>query len=83
KTKGVQVYELLGRVGYGGPKLVVARIYEKALEAYFARDFANARTLVASQLTDGPSAALDARCAHLMEHPPGEGWDGVFVAKEK
>ena len=83
KTKGVPVYELLGRTGFEGPKLAIARTYEKALEAYFARDFAKARSLIASQQGDGPSAALEARCAYLIEHPPGDEWDGVFVAKEK
>ena len=83
KTKGVRVYELLGRAGFAGEKLAVARAYERALEAYFARDFARARALLAPLLADGPSATLDERCAYLEAHPPSAGWDGVFVAKSK
>jgi len=83
KTQGVRVYELLGRAGLDGPKLALARTYERALEAYFARDFARARELIAAQLEDGPSATLDARCVHFQESPPPPGWTGVFVATEK
>jgi adenylate cyclase len=83
KTKGVGVYELLGRVGFDGPKLAIARAYERALEAYFIRDFARARELVASQLDDGPSATLEARCVDFENHPPPPAWDGVFVATAK
>jgi adenylate cyclase len=83
KTKGVKVYELLGRSGFEGPKLAVARTYERALEAYFARDFARAREIVASQLGDGPSATLSERCLQCEVNPPAPEWDGVFVATVK
>jgi adenylate cyclase len=83
KTKGVKVYELLGRSGFDGPKLAVARTYERALESYFARDFARARELVAPQLGDGPSATLSERCLHCEMNPPPPEWDGVFVATVK
>ncbi len=83
KTKGVAVYELLGRAGFQGAKLGVARTYERALDAYFARDFTRARALLASQRDDGPSATLDARCAHFESEPPPADWNGVFVATAK
>ncbi len=83
KTKGVRVYELLGHAGFKGPRLDVARRYERALEAYFARDFDGARALLAAQLHDGPSATLDARAAQFQREPPAEDWDGGFVATSK
>jgi adenylate cyclase len=83
KTKGVRVYELLGRVGFDGPKVAIARAYERALEAYFERDFVRARAIVASQLDDGPSATLEARCIQFESYPPPPEWDGVFVATAK
>ena len=83
RTKGVSVYELLGRAGFEGPKLVLARAYERALQAYFACDFRRARELLASQLDDGPSATLNERCLHFERFPPPRGWDGVFVATTK
>jgi adenylate cyclase len=82
RAKGVRVFELLGRAGMGGAKLNLARAYERALEAYFARDFARARQLLASQ-EDGPSRTLVARCIHFEDDPPPPDWDGVFVATAK
>jgi adenylate cyclase len=83
RTKSVSVYELLGRAGFDGPNLAIARSYERALDAYFSRDFSLARELVSPQLGDGPSATLNERCIHLEQFPPPPDWDGVFVATVK
>jgi hypothetical protein len=32
---------------------------------------------------DGPVQALLNRIAHLRHDPPPDGWDGVFIAKDK
>jgi adenylate cyclase len=32
---------------------------------------------------NNPSLALIGRCTYMRAHPPGAGWDGVYVMKEK
>ena len=32
---------------------------------------------------DGPSKVYHARCAHYIDNPPPEDWDGVFVMATK
>jgi adenylate cyclase len=86
KTQGVEVYELLGAVEDGDriPRLAEARRYERAFEAYVARNFAAAIELLAPQCdVDPPSAVLRKRCDTYLVKPPPEGWDGVFVASSK
>jgi adenylate cyclase len=83
KTRGVVVYELLGARGAPGLPLAAARTYEKALDVYFERRFADAIMLLEAQLDDPPSKVLRDRCVRLSESPPPEGWDGVFVATSK
>ena len=39
--------------------------------------------LVAEYPDDGPIRLYLERCRELVAEPPGEGWDGVFVAKTK
>jgi adenylate cyclase len=83
KSRGIVVYELLGRRGAPGLPVEVARVYEEALDAYFARRFDEAMALLEPQRDDPPSAVLYARCARLREAPPPDGWDGVYVATSK
>jgi len=84
KTKPVRVYELLGASGrVSDAKERTARTYERALEAYFQREFAMAQSLLVGQRDDGPSAVLYARCEAMRERPPSEAWDGVYVAATK
>jgi adenylate cyclase len=82
KTKGVRVYELLGRSGLSGPYVDAARRYEQAFDAYERRDFRGALSLVGAQ-TDGPSTVLAERCRRLIENPPAPDWDGTYVASSK
>ena len=83
KDESVQVYELLGARGQCDDAVKRARVYEKALQAYFARDFAGARTVLATLPDDPPSRIMVGRCEAMQAHPPAEGWNGVYVAKSK
>jgi adenylate cyclase len=84
KTKGIDVYELLGRATDEIPRAKLARVYEQAFVAYLAKDFATAEGMLAPQAEDDPpSAVLLARCRHLAEEPPPDGWSGVYVATSK
>jgi adenylate cyclase len=83
---GVEIFELLGsRAGIGAPPSVVAP-YERALDAYFARDFAGALATLettAELVDDPPSHVLAARCRDYITDPPPSDWNGVHVAETK
>jgi adenylate cyclase len=84
KTTGIDVYELLGAKGDAIDDLERARCYEEAFDAYLARDFERAITLVEPHAgEDPPSAVLVERCRHLAENPPPASWTGVHVASSK
>jgi hypothetical protein len=84
KTKPVRVFELLGAIDrVAGSTLQRARVYERALDAYFERQFVAAKALLADQRDDGPSGVLYARCEEMRASPPRETWDGVYVATSK
>ena len=62
-------------------------LYEKAHALYLKQEFDQARKLF-EQLKGMDTEPLlydmyIERCAHLMEAPPGEDWDGVFTHKTK
>ena len=72
------------------------RLYESALECYFARDFAAAGDLFAragnlEPLLPGrdagveydPSGIMVARCAGFLANPPPADWDGVCEMTHK
>jgi adenylate cyclase len=82
KTHAVVVYELLGESGPPRPSFVDA--YEAALDDYGLRRFEAAMARLAPRIEeDPPSRVLFDRCRILAEHPPPDGWDGVFVATSK
>lgn len=83
KKQWVQVYELLGEAGACDDKLPTVRAYEAALDAYLARDFRKAQATLEALADDPPSRRLAERCKDLLEHPPPEDWDGVYVATSK
>jgi len=83
KDESVRVYELLGARGQCDDAVAKARVYERALETYFARDFTGARALFAALEDDPPSAVLVERCEAMAARPPPEDWNGIFVAKSK
>jgi adenylate cyclase len=80
RARGVLVYELLG--GPDARDDAAAR-YEEALSAYFRREFAAAREILAGTRGDAASLALAARCEEFERDPPPAGWDGTQVRTEK
>ncbi len=84
KSTGIDVYELLGAVGDEIPGLVLARAYERAFDAYLARDFGDAIQILEAECeADTVARVLLGRCRELASSPPPEGWDGVHVATSK
>lgn len=83
KTRGIAVYELLGRASEV-PAEVAARVraYETAFAAYSERRFTDALASLVS-CDDAPAASLAARCREYLESAPPSDWDGVFHAREK
>lgn len=61
--------------------------YEKAHDLYLSMQFGNAlqlfKELKAMEAEPSLYDMYIERCEHLMEEPPGEGWDGVFTHKTK
>ncbi len=61
--------------------------HEKALAAYFVKDFALAFTLFEALTMRYPNTKLYAvflaRIAQFKQHPPSPDWDGVYVFNEK
>jgi adenylate cyclase len=82
KTKGIRVYELLGRAD-AGRDLRAVRAYEGALDLYWNRDFRGALAILDGQPEDGPSRVLADRARTLVAVPPPADWDGVYVARTK
>jgi adenylate cyclase len=82
RTRGVRVYELLGRADASADH-ALQRDYERALERYWARDFAGAFAILEEQLGDPPSQVLAERARVLAANPPPAAWDGVYVARAK
>jgi adenylate cyclase len=83
KQEPVEISELLGRQVPGRPIPTHVRAYEAALDAYFARRFADAADLLREQLDDPPSRVLAARCRELLSDAPGPEWTGVRVFTTK
>jgi adenylate cyclase len=83
KKEAVRVYELLGARGECDDRKELVKTYELALDAYFRRDFGRAIERLELLTQDGPSRTLMERCQWMLEHPPPEGWDGVYVATSK
>ncbi|HEY3927256.1 MAG TPA: adenylate/guanylate cyclase domain-containing protein [Candidatus Koribacter sp.] len=81
KSRGVQVYELLGeKSATVRPEHIVR--YEEALELYAVGDFAAALKLFEISQNDIPSMLMAGRCREFLVSPPAQ-WDGTFVAKTK
>jgi adenylate cyclase len=81
KSRAVRIYELLGEKGAGLAPWIGD--YERAFEAYLARDFAAALAIVELHQEDAPSTVLCNRCRHQLGEPPPAEWNGVYVAKDK
>jgi adenylate cyclase len=83
KSVGVEVHELIGERDADPARLAAARTYERALDAYLARDFDRALATLGELGDDGPARVLAARCEALRGAPPPADWDGTFAATEK
>ena len=83
KAIAVRIYELLGLRGECDDRRPTIAAYERALAAYFHRDFAGALTLLEPIHDDGPSGVLADRCKTMIARPPPPDWDGVYVASTK
>ena len=84
KEAAVRIYELLGEPGTPNPSERFVAGYEAAFQAYLARDFAGAVTLLRAQSEeDPPSGVLLARCLAYEVTPPPPDWQGVHIATEK
>jgi adenylate cyclase len=88
KTKPVDVFTVAGE-GAGQTvslPLWLAR-YEEGVRRYRQREFASAAKLFEESLSKQPEDYLSAmylqRCRTLLENPPGEDWNGVFVMTKK
>lgn len=81
KTKPVTIYELC--VDYNEE---FVKVFEKALEAYFSRDFRKAINLFkeANKIKPDKSCNLFVeRCLGLLKNRPSPNWDGSYVMKTK
>jgi adenylate cyclase len=89
KTKPVAVYEVLDyHTDETYPRLIDALGYFRdGLAKYRQGKWQDAAALFSEVAAINPadkSAKLYLeRCEHLAEHPPGEGWDGVWVMESK
>jgi adenylate cyclase len=83
KRESIHVYELLGLAGACDAEMATAAAYERAMAAYFAGDFAEALERFAVLREDAPSRVIAERCRAMLARPPGEPWDGVYVATSK
>lgn len=84
KDAPVSIYELLGPAESPGPTQRFVAPYERAFQAYLARDFSTAATLLQPQEADDePSRILLARCQVYEKNPPPDDWQGIHVATEK
>ena len=78
-----RIFELLGTQGnVSQQKLQAAEAYAKGMALYQQRDWAAAGQRFSKGLdadpTDGPCAALKARCEHFGNTEPSSDWTGVF-----
>jgi adenylate cyclase len=88
RSEGTLVYELLGERGKVSPAILRARdLYEQALAAYFARQFAEAATgfHAAADGWEGDRAAdiMARRAEDLAARGAAPDWDGVYISHVK
>ncbi|RKH13236.1 adenylate/guanylate cyclase domain-containing protein [Corallococcus sp. CA053C] len=78
----VRIHELLGRRGeFSGEKQAGMALYEKALTAYYARDFLTAQELFRRcgvEHGDPVARVYVQRCQGHIQNPPPADWDGVI-----
>jgi adenylate cyclase len=85
---GMDIYELLGLKGNGEEdRLFNRKLYEEALEHYFARSFPDAGQIFGQVARNCPgdkaAQLMMARCNQILSLELPSDWDGVFVYKVK
>ncbi len=88
KKQPMKVYELLNYKGQLIPKAsVLLELYNKGIQLYHERKFAEAleqfKQILADYPNDGPSKLYLQRCEVLKDFPPKADWDGVFEMASK
>ncbi|MEI7552522.1 MAG: adenylate/guanylate cyclase domain-containing protein [Verrucomicrobiota bacterium] len=97
RTIPVPIYEIVGlKEHVTAETRECLDLFAQGIAGYLAQDWAGAEAqfrrsaaLEPNQpgrnpgVEGNPSLALLARCAAMRAHPPGAGWDGVYVMKEK
>ena len=88
KTKPVEVFAVVGEdtAPTGPPPVWLAR-YEDGIRLYRKRAFVEAAAAFQESLRQQPDDYLNLmylkRCQSLIDNPPDESWDGVFVHSKK
>jgi adenylate cyclase len=87
RAGGLAIYELLGVAENGAEPPRWATLYESALTAYRARDFAGAMSLfqqvLAAKGADEPAQIMLERCRGFLQSPPGKDWEATNAMKVK
>ena len=83
KADAIKIYELLGTKGEGSEIHETVAAYETAFEAYAARDFDRAVTILEQNAGDAPSNILIERCRAFQQTPPPADWRGVYTSMSK
>jgi len=89
KTEPVGVYEVLDHhTEESFPNLMdVVSYFNEGMRNYRAARFSNAiaqfEKALACHPRDKLSTTYIARCHHLIDHPPGDDWNGVWVMTQK
>ena len=87
RAGGLAIYELLGVAENGAEPLRWAALYESALAAYRAQDFARAMRLfqqvLAAKGSDRPAQTMLERCREFLNSPPGKEWAATNAMKLK
>jgi len=87
KKHPVTIYELLAPVSEAGPYEALLTDYNKAMDCYRTRDWAEAAgkfgPIMSAHPYDGPTQVLLQRCLEFMVEPPPDDWDFVYVMKSK
>jgi adenylate cyclase len=87
RAGGLAIYELLGIAENGADAPRWAALYESALAAYRAQDFARAMSLfqqvLAAKGSDHPAEIMLERCRGFLRSPPGKDWEATNAMKVK
>ncbi|MDB6092969.1 MAG: adenylate/guanylate cyclase with Chase sensor [Verrucomicrobia bacterium] len=97
RTIPVPIYEIVGlKEHVTAQTRECVEYFAKGIERYLAQDWDGAEAFFRQSaelepnqpgktpgVENNPSLTLLARCTYMRSHPPGSGWDGVYVMKEK